>query len=74
MLFRMMVTHGVPPEGLLFPTFVPIPKNTRYNKYDSNNYRQSLPGKIVYIIYKISSKLVRKLMFYNLGLRKIPQL
>ena len=40
MLFSMMLTHGVAPQGLLFSTLVPIPKNKRGNKCDSNKYRQ----------------------------------
>ena len=50
MLFSMMLTHGVAPQGLLLSTLVSIPKNKRDNKCDSNNYRQiaisSLLGKI----------------------------
>ena len=50
MLFRMMLTHGVAPQGLLLSTLVPIPKNKGGNKCDSNNYRQiaisSLLGQI----------------------------
>ena len=46
----MMLTHSVAPQGLLLSTLVPIPKNKRGNKCDSNNYRQiaisSLLGKI----------------------------
>ena len=40
MLFSMMLTHGVAPQSLLLSTLVPIPKNKRGNKCDSNNYRQ----------------------------------
>ena len=40
MLFSMMFTHGVAPQGLLLSTSVLIPKNKRGNKCDSNNYRQ----------------------------------
>ena len=29
MLFSMMLTHGVAPQGLLLSTLVPIPKNKR---------------------------------------------
>ena len=32
--------HGVPPAGLLMSSLVPIPKNKRSNKCDSDNYRQ----------------------------------
>ena len=49
-LFSMMLTHGVAPQGLWLSTLVPIPKNKRGNKCDSNNYRQiaisSLLGKL----------------------------
>ena len=34
-----MLIHGVAPGGLLLSTLVPIPKNKRGNKTDSNNYR-----------------------------------
>ena len=43
--------HGVLPAGLLIPSLVPIPKNKRGNKCDSENYRQvtisSLIGKLI---------------------------
>ena len=49
-----MLTHGVAPAGLLLSTLVPIPKNKRGTKSDSNNYRQiaisSLLGKLFDII------------------------
>ena len=49
-----MLTHGVAPAGLLLSTLVPIPKNKRGNKSDSNSYRQiatiSLLGKLFDII------------------------
>ena len=38
-LFSDMLIHGVAPGGLLLSTLVPIPKNKRGNKTDSNNYR-----------------------------------
>ena len=54
LLFSTMLTHGVAPAGLLLSTLVPIPKNKRGNKSDSNNYRQiaisSLLGKLFDII------------------------
>ena len=37
-LFSAMLTHGVVPGGLLSSTLVPIPKNKRGSKTDSNNY------------------------------------
>ena len=54
LLFSTMLAHGVAPAGLLLSTLVPIPKNKRGNKSDSNNYRQiaisSLLGKLFDII------------------------
>ena len=35
-----MLTHGVSPDGLFISTLMPIAKNMRYNKFESNNYRQ----------------------------------
>ena len=50
LLFSSMSMHGVPPAGLLMSLLVPIPKNKRGNKCDSENYRQiaisSLMGKL----------------------------
>ena len=40
LLFSAMLMHGVPPAGLLISSLVPIPKNKRGNKCDSENYRQ----------------------------------
>ena len=40
MLFSMMLTHGVAPQGLLLSTLVRIHQNKKDNKCDSNNYRQ----------------------------------
>ena len=37
-LFSAMLIHGVAPGGLLLSTLVPIPKNKRRIKTDSNNY------------------------------------
>ena len=39
-LFTSMPIHGVSPGDLLLSTLVPIPKNKRGNKCNSNNYRQ----------------------------------
>ena len=54
LLFTAMLTHGMAPAGLLLSTLVPIPKNKRGNKCDSNNYRQipisSLLGKLFDLI------------------------
>ena len=37
LLFTCMLTHGMPPSGLLLSTIVPIPKNKRGNLSDSSN-------------------------------------
>lgn len=54
LLFTTMLSHGIAPEGLLLSTIVPILKNKRGNKCDSNNYRaiaiSSLLGKLFDII------------------------
>ena len=54
LLFSLMLMHGVPPAGLLMSSLVPIPKNKRSSKCDSDNYRQivisSLMGKLFDII------------------------
>ena len=54
MLFTSMLIHGVSHGDLLLSTLVPIPKNKRGNKCNSNNYRQiaisSILGKIFDII------------------------
>ena len=45
-----MLSHGTAPAGLLLSTMVPLIKNKRGNKCDSNNYRaiaiSSLLGKL----------------------------
>ena len=50
LLFSSMLMHGLPPAGLLMSSLVPILKNKRGNKCDSENYRQiaisSLMGKL----------------------------
>ena len=38
LLFTCMLTHGMPPSGLLLSTIVPIHKNKRGNLSDSSNY------------------------------------
>ena len=74
MLFSMMLTHGVAPQGVLLSTLVPIPINKRGNKCDSNNYRQitisSLLGKIFDTIILDNQKMSLETMFYNLVLKK----
>ena len=39
-LFTTVLCHGIAPTGFLLSKLVPIPKNKRGNKCDSNNYRQ----------------------------------
>ena len=45
-----MLSHGVAPTGLLLSTMVPVPKDKRGSKSDSNNYRaiaiSSILGKL----------------------------
>ena len=45
-----MLTHGVAPSGLLLSTMIPVPKDKRASKSNSNNYRSiaisSILGKI----------------------------
>ena len=49
-----MLIHGIAPSGLLLSTLVPIPKNKRRNRCNSDNYRQiaisSMLGKLLDII------------------------
>ena len=53
-LFTFMLIHSVSPGDLLLFSLVPIPKNKRDTKFNSNNYRQiaisSILGKIFDII------------------------
>ena len=50
LLFTCMLSHGVSPLGLLCSTMVPVPKDERGSKSDSNNYRaiaiSSILGKL----------------------------
>ena len=39
LIFTCMQSHGVSPLGLLCSTMVPVPKDRRGSKSDSNNYR-----------------------------------
>ena len=54
LLFSAMLIHGIAPSGLLLSTLVPIPKNKRGNRCNSDNYRQiaisSILGKLFDII------------------------
>ena len=53
-LFTCMLTHGVAPSGLLLFTMIPVPKDKRASKSDSDNYRaiaiSSILGKIFDLI------------------------
>ena len=70
----MMLTHGVVPQGLLLSTLVPIPKNKRGNKCDSNNYRQiaisSLIGKIFDTIILDKQKMSLETDVLQFGFKK----
>ena len=50
LLFTSMLSHGVAPTGLLLSTMVPVPKDKRGSKSDSNYYRaiaiSSILGKL----------------------------
>ena len=50
LLFTSMLSHGVAPTGLLLSTVVPVSKDKRGSKSDSNNYRaiaiSSILGKL----------------------------
>ena len=54
LLFSSMLVHGTAPAGLLLSILVPLIKNKRGNKCDSNNYHaiaiSSLLGKLFDII------------------------
>ena len=54
LLFSVMLIHGIAPSGVLLSTLVPIPKNKRGNRCNSDNYRQiaisSILGKLFDII------------------------
>ena len=39
LLSTCLLTHGVAPSGLLLSTMIPVPKDKRASKSDSNNYR-----------------------------------
>ena len=38
LLFACMLSHGVAPTGVLLSTMVPVPKDKRGSKSDSNTY------------------------------------
>ena len=50
LLFTCILPHDVAPSGLLLSTMIPVPKDKRASKSDSNNYRamaiSSILGKI----------------------------
>ena len=77
LLFSAMLMHGVPPAGLLISSLVPIYKNKRGNKCDSETYREiaisSLMGKLFDII--VLEEQQDLLIYFNLVSRKkIPLL
>ena len=73
-----MLSHGVSPLGLLCSTMVPVPKDKRGSKSDSNNYRaiaiSSILGKLfdsIIIKEQISSLITNDLQFgFNLYFTK----
>ena len=50
LIYNAMLVHGVSPDSMILGTMVPIPKNRRWSRVDSNNYRaitlSSIIGKI----------------------------
>ena len=65
-----MLSHGVSPLGVLCSTMVPVPKNMRGSKSDSNNYRaiaiSSILGKLfdsIIIKEQHSSRITDDLQF-----------
>ena len=74
-LFTSMLIHGVSPGDLLLSTLVPIPKNKRGNKWNSNNYRQiainSILAKILIVLFWMYNMITYLLIFYNLVLKAI---
>ena len=52
-LFTSMLIHGVSPADSLLSILVPIPKNKKDNKCNSNNYRQIAISSILWKIFDI---------------------
>ena len=69
-----MLTHGVAPSGLLLSTMIPVSKDKRASKSDSNNYRaiaiSSILGNIFDSIVMKEQYATLVLMIYSLVLRK----
>ena len=77
-LFTSMLIHGVSPGDLLLSTLIPIPKNKRGNKCNSNNYRQieirSILVKTLIILFWMYYMILYLLMFYKVVLKIIHPL
>ena len=58
-----MLTHGVTPSGLLLSTMIPVPKDKRASKSDSNNFRAIA---ISSILRKIFDSIVMKEQYASL--------
>ena len=78
LLFTYMLSHGVSPLGLLCSTIVPVSKDKRGSKSDSNIYRAMA---IKSILEKLFDSIIIKekyfsliIEIYNLFLKKILQL
>ena len=73
-----MLIHGVAPGGLLLSTLVPIPKNKRGSKTDSNNYRaiaiSSLLGKLFDLIVLSEQAPCLKTDSLQFGFKNVPLL
>ena len=74
-----MLMHGVPPAGILISSLVPIPKNKRGNKCDSESYRQiaisSLMGKLFdSIVLEEQDSLFTDLLQFVFFRKKLPLL
>ena len=54
LLFSAMLSHGIAPSGFLLSALVPIPKNKRGNRCNSDNYRQIATSSILDKLYIIS--------------------
>ena len=69
-LFTSMLIHSGSPGDLLLSTLVPIPKNERGNKYNSNNYIQialsSILGKYLILLFWMHDMITYLLKFYRL--------
>ena len=60
-----MLTHGVAPSGLLLSTMIPVLKDKRASKNDSNHYRAIA---ISTILGKIFDSIVMEEQYNNISL------